>query len=213
MSKKHPKNRCRKYRIFLSFRLQKWREMRSKSGYKSMQKSIPKKTGKTWKTRRSKTWISAQNAILLFKFKVRAVRERSEICIEKGWKIEGNSIRKSMTNQCKIDARKSDAKMMENERKWSPNGSQNPLKINKTRKKTRSENRCEKRTALRRSPGQGWPQRQPKFKKISFGKTTRKKTNCRKSIWRKTKRIAQENYRKTSKEGVQKGGMQRWSAR
>ena len=35
-----------------------------------------------------------------------------------------------MKNQCKTDARKSDAKIMKNERKWSPKGSQNPSKIN-----------------------------------------------------------------------------------
>ena len=40
-----------------------------------------------------------------------------------------------MKNQCKIGARKSDVKMMENERKWSPNGSQNPLKIEKIDKR------------------------------------------------------------------------------
>ena len=36
-----------------------------------------------------------------------------------------------MKNQCKTDARKSDAKMMENERKWNPNGSQHQIKIHK----------------------------------------------------------------------------------
>ena len=37
-----------------------------------------------------------------------------------------------MKNRYEIDARKSDAKMRENERKWSPNGSQNPVKIEKS---------------------------------------------------------------------------------
>ena len=49
------------------------------------------------------------------------------------------TIQKSMKNQCKIDARKSDAKMMKKERKWSPNGSQNPLKIHKNREKRGSQ--------------------------------------------------------------------------
>ena len=36
-----------------------------------------------------------------------------------------------MKNRYEIDARKSNAKIMKNERKWSPNGSQNPSKIKK----------------------------------------------------------------------------------
>ena len=36
-----------------------------------------------------------------------------------------------MKNRYEIDARKSDAKIQKNERKWNPHGSQNPLKINK----------------------------------------------------------------------------------
>ena len=43
------------------------------------------------------------------------------------------TIQKSMKNPCKIDARKSYANIMKNERKWSPIGSQNPLKNNKYR--------------------------------------------------------------------------------
>ena len=50
-------------------------------------------------------------------------------------KINGKTIPKSMKNPCKIDARKSDAKIMKNERKWTPNGSQNPLKVKKIGKK------------------------------------------------------------------------------
>ena len=59
---------------------------------------------------------------------------------------------KNMKIPCKIDTRKSEAKSVKKERKWSPKGSQNPLKIEKIRKKTRSENRCEKR-ALPRGRG------------------------------------------------------------
>ena len=44
-------------------------------------------------------------------------------------------------------------------------------------------------------PGGPRRQRQPTINKISFGKTTRKKTTCRKPIRKQTKRIAQENYR------------------
>ena len=54
-----------------------------------------------------------------------------------------------MKNLCKIDARKSDAQIMENERKWTPKGSQNPIKIKKNLEKTRSDNRCEKRSETR----------------------------------------------------------------
>ena len=43
------------------------------------------------------------------------------------WKIHPKIHEKSM----QIDARKSNAKIMKNERKWSPQGSQNPLKNNK----------------------------------------------------------------------------------
>ena len=41
------------------------------------------------------------------------------------------TIPKSMKNQCKIHARKSDAKNMENHQKWMPKGSQKTLKIDK----------------------------------------------------------------------------------
>ena len=57
-----------------------------------MQKSIPRKTDKTRKMKRVKTWISAQNAVLLFKFKGREVRQRSEVCIEKVKKIDENQL-------------------------------------------------------------------------------------------------------------------------
>ena len=40
-----------------------------------------------------------------------------------------------MKNRCKIDARKSDAKIMKNDGKWSPKGSPNPGKIEKNRYK------------------------------------------------------------------------------
>ena len=40
-----------------------------------------------------------------------------------------------MKNRYKIDTRKSDAQMMKKERKWRPNGSQNPLKSIKIEKK------------------------------------------------------------------------------
>ena len=43
-----------------------------------------------------------------------------------------------MKNRGKIVARKSGAKIMEKERKRTPNGSQNPLKVKKIDKKTRS---------------------------------------------------------------------------
>ena len=50
-----------------------------------------------------------------------------EQMMENRWK----NIQKSMKNPCRIDARKSDTKIMKNERKWSPNGSRNPPKIEK----------------------------------------------------------------------------------
>ena len=82
--------------------------------------------------------------------------------------------------------------------------------------KTRSENRCEKRSETWHPRPDAedcrWALRQPNINKISFGKTTRKKTTCRKPIWKKTKRIAEENYRKNLKKECKKeeckGGVQ-----
>ena len=63
-----------------------------------------------------------------------------------------------MKNPYKIDARKRYAKMMKNERKWSPNGSQNPLKINKIEKKRGPKIDAKKGSDFPRSPGNPWRQ-------------------------------------------------------
>ena len=72
-----------------------------------------------------------------------------------------------MKNPCKIDARKSDAKSMKNERKWSPKGSQNPLKIEKSEVK----NEVQKRSDFWKEPGRSGPgdpgaRRQVNFKRL-----------------------------------------------
>ena len=83
-----------------------------------------------------------------------------------------------MKNQCKIDARKSDAKIMKNERKWSPKGSQNPCKIEKNRyknevqkimKKTETsiKNRRPPNPALGNLQGRDPPEKQTKEGKPS----------------------------------------------
>ena len=58
-----------------------------------------------------------------------------------------------MKNRWKIDARKSDAEMMENERKWTPNGSPNPLKICKNLLKNEVQKSMRKKNGLPAKPG------------------------------------------------------------
>ena len=85
-----------------------------------------------------------------------------------------------MENQCKIDARKSDAKMMKKERKWSPNGSQNPVKIEKSAIKNEVQKIMKKReTSIKNRPPPGaalgnLQGREPPEKKPKEGKPSRK---------------------------------------
>ena len=66
-----------------------------------------------------------------------------------------------MKNRGKIDARKSDGKIMKKERKWTPNGSQNPLKIEKICKKTRSKKQGVFETPPHGKPGGAQAPKQP----------------------------------------------------
>ena len=61
-----------------------------------------------------------------------------------------------MKNQWKIDARKRDAKMMKHERKWNPNGSQNPLKINKILEKRGPKIDAKKEIPATHFPAKPW---------------------------------------------------------
>ena len=67
--------------------------------------------------------------VIVFEGFARWVRERK--IINKSSKMRLKSMPKSMKNQCKFHARKSDAKNIENHQNWSPKGSHEPSKINK----------------------------------------------------------------------------------
>ena len=95
-----------------------------------------KEQGKPWKLlffRRGRTFIlSAEHYTVVQKQGPRGF-VRSECAnrkvIKKPSEMKPKSITKSMNNQCRIHARRSDAKKRENQKNWSPKGSRKPSQI------------------------------------------------------------------------------------
>ena len=122
-----------------------------------------------------------------------------------------------MKNRYEIDAGKRYAKQWQNERKWSPNGSQNPLKINKNpfnnevRKSMSFWGTPRARTGPRRRA-----QRQPNINKIPSEKQQERKQSAenlsedklnelrRKTVGKIDRRIAKRRNAKVEYKVVQR---------
>ena len=108
-------------------------KINAKAHKKSMQKLVVKKERKIMQHH---VFLKCKNTFMIgtySKFEVLQGECANGKIIKKSSNMRPKSMPKSRKNQCKIHARKSDAKNMENHQQLSPKGSQKPLTINKKR--------------------------------------------------------------------------------